>query len=82
MFLPVDSPCTDFRQYSAFVGLGLTFVMVPITGAATKSLHGVQHEKMKKTDSRVQIFTDGNIFTNVHPTIDVVYFSCERASDG
>ncbi|KAJ4468972.1 P-loop containing nucleoside triphosphate hydrolase protein [Lentinula lateritia] len=44
--------------WSAFVGLGLTFVMVPITGAATKSLHGVQHEKMKKTDSRVQIFTD------------------------
>ncbi|KAJ3867511.1 P-loop containing nucleoside triphosphate hydrolase protein [Lentinula novae-zelandiae] len=30
--------------WSAFVGLGLTFVMVPITGAATKSLHGVQHE--------------------------------------
>ncbi|GAW05721.1 ABC transporter [Lentinula edodes] len=44
--------------WSAFVGLGLTLVMVPITGTATKSLHSVQHEKMKKTDSRVQIFTD------------------------
>ncbi|KAJ3910566.1 P-loop containing nucleoside triphosphate hydrolase protein [Lentinula edodes] len=44
--------------WSAFVGLGLTLVMVPITGTATKSLHNVQKEKMKKTDSRVQIFTD------------------------
>ncbi|KAJ3815366.1 P-loop containing nucleoside triphosphate hydrolase protein [Lentinula aff. lateritia] len=43
--------------WSAFVGLGLTLVMVPITGTATKSLHSVQHEKMKKTDSRVQFFT-------------------------
>ncbi|KAJ3849552.1 ABC transporter transmembrane region-domain-containing protein [Lentinula lateritia] len=44
--------------WSAFVGLGLTLVMVPITGTATKLLHSVQHEKMKKTDSRVQFFTD------------------------
>ncbi|KAJ4491368.1 P-loop containing nucleoside triphosphate hydrolase protein [Lentinula edodes] len=44
--------------WSAFVGLGLTLVMVPITGTATKSLHSVQKEKMKKTDARVQIFTD------------------------
>ncbi|KAJ4482142.1 P-loop containing nucleoside triphosphate hydrolase protein [Lentinula aciculospora] len=44
--------------WSAFVGLGLTVAMVPITQIATKSLQSVQKDKMKRTDSRVRAFTD------------------------
>ncbi|KAJ3791300.1 P-loop containing nucleoside triphosphate hydrolase protein, partial [Lentinula aff. detonsa] len=62
-FVPVQIICCIVFLYkllgwSAFVGLGLTVALVPITGIATKSLHSVQEDKMKKTDSRVQVFTD------------------------
>ncbi|KAJ3716918.1 hypothetical protein C8R42DRAFT_587922 [Lentinula raphanica] len=62
-FVPIQIVCCivflhELLGWSAFIGLGLTVVLVPITGAATKSLHGVQEEKMKRTDSRVRIITD------------------------
>ncbi|KAJ3822393.1 multidrug resistance-associated ABC transporter [Lentinula raphanica] len=63
-FVPIQIVCCivflyELLGWSAFIGLGLTVALVPITGAATKSLHGVQEEKMKRTDSRVRIITDG-----------------------
>ncbi|KAJ3763696.1 hypothetical protein EV360DRAFT_66088 [Lentinula raphanica] len=62
-FVPIQIVCCivflyELLGWSAFIGLGLTVALVPITGAATKSLHGVQEEKMKRTDSRVRIITD------------------------
>ncbi|KAF9075994.1 hypothetical protein BDP27DRAFT_1380610 [Rhodocollybia butyracea] len=44
--------------WSAFVGIGLTLALSSIPGIVGKSLHSVQEDKMKKTDSRVRFFTD------------------------
>ncbi|KAE9400429.1 P-loop containing nucleoside triphosphate hydrolase protein [Gymnopus androsaceus JB14] len=44
--------------WSAFVGIGLTSVLALVPSVVGESLHSVQEDKMKKTDSRVQMFTD------------------------
>ncbi|KAI0640447.1 P-loop containing nucleoside triphosphate hydrolase protein [Trametes meyenii] len=44
--------------YSALVGLATMLVTLPLPGYIAKLIQGVQHEKMKRTDSRVQVVTE------------------------
>ncbi|KIK69543.1 hypothetical protein GYMLUDRAFT_236056 [Collybiopsis luxurians FD-317 M1] len=66
IYLPIQMMiCIAFLYrllgWSAFVGIALTALLVPIPSLVGKLFHGVQEDKMKKTDSRVQMFTDGNV---------------------
>ncbi|KAF5389262.1 hypothetical protein D9757_003539 [Collybiopsis confluens] len=45
--------------WSSFIGIVLTILMVPIPSVVGKSFQGVQERKMKQTDTRVQMFSDG-----------------------
>ncbi|KAK7041873.1 hypothetical protein VNI00_008830 [Paramarasmius palmivorus] len=44
--------------WSAFVGIGLTLVTFPIPSILLGWIHQVKVEQMKKTDARVQVFSD------------------------
>ncbi|KAF6747848.1 multidrug resistance-associated ABC transporter [Ephemerocybe angulata] len=44
--------------WSAFVGLGLMVILLPVPGYLSSVLQGVQEEKMKKTDNRTQTVTE------------------------
>ncbi|GJF00392.1 ATP-binding cassette transporter [Phanerochaete sordida] len=44
--------------WSAFVGLAVMIVLLPVPGRITALMSGAQKEKMKATDSRVQLVTE------------------------
>ncbi|KAF9809990.1 hypothetical protein IEO21_07182 [Rhodonia placenta] len=44
--------------WSAFVGMAVIVLLLPVPGSVAKMIRGVQVEKMKKTDARVQGVTE------------------------
>ncbi|VDB87410.1 unnamed protein product [Peniophora sp. CBMAI 1063] len=44
--------------WSAFVGIAVMVLLLPLPGYLTASLHGVQESTMKRTDARVQVVTE------------------------
>uniref|UniRef100_A0A0W0FUG8 Atp-binding cassette transporter n=1 Tax=Moniliophthora roreri TaxID=221103 RepID=A0A0W0FUG8_MONRR len=54
--------CTIFLYkllgWSAFVGIAITILTIPIPSMLVSWIHKVQVEQMKKTDARVQVFSD------------------------
>ncbi|KAI0633977.1 P-loop containing nucleoside triphosphate hydrolase protein [Trametes polyzona] len=54
--------CTIFQYqvlgWSGLVGIVITILTLPLPGYLAKSVKGVQEEKMKRTDSRVQAVTE------------------------
>ncbi|OSX68144.1 hypothetical protein POSPLADRAFT_1043275 [Postia placenta MAD-698-R-SB12] len=44
--------------WSAFVGMAVIVLLLPVPGSVAKMIRGVQVEKMKKTDTRVQGVTE------------------------
>ena len=47
---------------SAFIGLIAMILLFPVPGAIASMIQGVQKEKMKKTDARVQNVTESESY--------------------
>jgi len=45
--------------WSAFVGLAVLILLLPVPGRMANLIRTVQAEKMKRTDTRVQTVTEG-----------------------
>ena len=57
----VSHHCLCYCSVSAFVGLAVIIVCMPIPGLVGKTMHYYQKEKMKRTDGRVSRVVEGEL---------------------